>query len=132
MTNPILLDTSFFDEINKYRENTNRTKLKLNSMKQYINNYNIVSKMVDAKDDDEVHFLSNPDIVFEAMKRDNWKTKKPPSNSTTRNYLNSLIIVGNELPATLSTTTSTDSSPNSSSKSAALSSNVSMPRPDIL
>tara|TARA_R110000737_G_scaffold64226_3_gene91934 strand:+ start:4375 stop:5865 length:1491 start_codon:yes stop_codon:yes gene_type:complete len=94
MTNPILLDNSFFDEINKYRENTNRSKLKLNSMKQYINNYNIVSKMVDAKVDDKVHFLSNPDLVFEAMKRDNWKTHKPPSNSTTRNYLNSLIIVG--------------------------------------
>ena len=93
MTLPILLDNTFFDEINKYRESTNRTPLKLNSMKQYINNYNIVSKMVDAKTDDKVHFLSNTELVFEAMTLPNKKTKKPPSNATTRNYLNSLIIV---------------------------------------
>ena len=93
MTLPIRLDDTFFDEINKYRETTNRSALKLNSMKQYINNYNIVSKMVDAKENDKVHFLSNTELVFEAMKLPNKKTKKPPSNATTRNYLNSLIIV---------------------------------------
>tara|TARA_R110000787_G_scaffold249834_2_gene355440 strand:- start:345 stop:1382 length:1038 start_codon:yes stop_codon:yes gene_type:complete len=77
---PQLLNETHFTLIDEYRKSTDRKPLNKNSMKQFIANYNILSRKMN-KD----NYLEDFDGVMSHIDDDEVK------NSTQRNYLNSII-----------------------------------------
>ena len=81
------------DKINKWRYLQIQPPLKVQSVKQYISNYNRIAEHMNAKDNDKVYFLERYEDVVSALKTIPSRVGVI-SQSTFRNYISGLYQIG--------------------------------------
>ena len=80
-------------QINEHRSKTQLKPIKLTSVSQYCNNYNILSNLCKYNWNEETYFLEDFDRIIEALEQPNSRTKKPLTDNSKRNYLNGVIVL---------------------------------------
>ena len=96
----IITDLEFeqvFEAINAWRKEIQLNPLKKSSVKQYCGNYNILSTLCKAQNDDDKYFLEDYENISKALLQPNGNTGKVLTENSRRNYLNSVIVMSQTL-----------------------------------